>query len=196
MAFQTHDVVPILRDGNCLFRAVSYCIHRTQNFHRKFLLRIIKNVIEKWSLFGGFIVGDSAYPDLIQNAIDYQRVMSKDGRHGGHAELHSLSDLFPDCTFRIHFENIDTTTDYGSGNNVHNLLFSGDLDAGHYNVLKIAEGGNLISSPKAERRKASVDGCRELQGKRARKSLTEDSDDSDERHDDVSQIVQKKKLPK
>ena len=123
MAFQTHDVVPIprdgnclFRDGNCLFRAVSYYIHRTENFHRKFQLRIIKNVIEKWSLFGGFIVGDSAYPDLIQNAIDYQRVMSKDGRHGGHAELHSLSDLFPDCTFRIHFENIDATTDYGSGN--------------------------------------------------------------------------------
>jgi hypothetical protein len=140
MASRNHSVVPIHGDGNCLFRAVSYCIYGNQNYHRELRLETIKNVVEKWSLCGQFIVGDSAYPESIQNARDYQRVMSKNGEYGGHAELHSLSNLFPNCTFRIYSENIDTTTVYGSGNSFHNLLFSGNLDRGHYDVLQIVGG--------------------------------------------------------
>ena len=38
--------------------------------------------------------------------------MSKDGRYGGHAELHSFSDLFPNSHFEYTYsETIDTATD-------------------------------------------------------------------------------------
>ena len=78
MSLQTHNIVPIPRDGNCLFRAISYFIHGNQNYHREIRLQVIQNIVNKWNLFKDFIVGDSTYADVIQDAIDYQRVMTKD----------------------------------------------------------------------------------------------------------------------
>jgi hypothetical protein len=62
--------------------------------HRQLRLKIVEKIVHKWSFFENFIMGDSAYPELIHNAPDYRRMMKEDGTHGGHAELHSISQLF------------------------------------------------------------------------------------------------------
>ena len=50
-------------------------------------------------------------------------------------KLFCVSHLFPEHTFYISLQNNDNTYQYGNGNVIHHLLFSGSLDHEHYNVL-------------------------------------------------------------
>jgi len=73
----------------------------------------------------------------ISKVTDYNRVMdSANGQKAGHAELNSVGELFSECMFKVHKESSITIIDYGFGHIIHNLLFTENLDDGHYSTLK------------------------------------------------------------
>lgn len=129
-------VIPIRGDGNCLFRSVSYSIYGTQDRHREIRLSVVERIVEHWHRYKDFIIGDRSYGFHMYTAHDYRRLMSTDGEYAGHVELHCVSELYPQYTFKIHRDSCSKTIDYGRGRNVKHLLFSGYLDAGHYSVLE------------------------------------------------------------
>lgn len=129
-------VIPIRGDGNCLFRSVSFCIYGCQDRHREIRLRVVERVVQNWHRYKDFIIGDRSYGFHMHSASDYQALMSSDGEYAGHVELHCISELYPEYTFKIHRDSCPKTIDYGRGRNVKHLLFSGYLDAGHYSVLE------------------------------------------------------------
>lgn len=129
-------LVPIVGDGNCLFRSVAYCVFGCQERHREIRMRVVDRVVENWYRYKDFIIGDSSYGSYIRGASDYKRLMARDGEYAGHVELHCVSEIFTDYTFKVHRDGCSRTIDYGRGRTVKHLLFSGYLDAGHYSVLE------------------------------------------------------------
>lgn len=99
--------------------------------------------------------------------------MGTDGQYAGDAELQSVSELFPDYLFRVHQENVDNITTYGTGGTIYDLLFSGNPDSGHYSVLKDSSTtsttmmetfdiSSVVVGPATKRTKgkATMTGCR------------------------------------
>lgn len=136
--YENFIITPIIGDGNCLFRSVSYCIYGHQENHYDIRLECVSNVIKQWHRYSDFIIGDPTYGQKfnIRNSVDYERVMTVFGQYAGHVELSSLSDLYPDCIFKVHCSTTNITYDYGNGHMTYNLLFTGGVDSGHYSVLK------------------------------------------------------------
>ncbi|CAH4038984.1 unnamed protein product [Pieris brassicae] len=129
-------IVPIRGDGNCLFRSVSYCVFGTQEKHREIRQRVVDRVVDNWSRYKDFIIGDRSYGICIHQASDYRNLMSRDGEYAGHVELHCVSELHQEFTFVVHMNSGLKTIEYGHGRVIKHLLFSGYLDAGHYSVLE------------------------------------------------------------
>lgn len=129
-------VIPIRGDGNCMFRSVSYCIYGTQERHREIRLRVVDRVVDNWYRYKDFIIGDRSYGQQIYHPSDYRNLMSRDGEYAGHVELHCVSEIYVDFTFMVHRNGCSRTIDYGHGEIIKHLLFSGYLDAGHYSVLE------------------------------------------------------------
>src|SRR5438552_1562077 len=88
------EIVPIIGDGNCLFRAVSFCMYGTQNFHQDVRAAVVQNVIQKWSFYENFLEG--------VDRTEYEKFMGQNGEYGGEVELHSIADVNPDCKFTIY----------------------------------------------------------------------------------------------
>lgn len=101
-------VISILGDDNCLFRAISYGFYGTQDKHQQVRSSVVDCISDDWNTYKNFIIGDAGYGENIQSASDYRNVMSTIRQRAGHAELHSLSVLFPECLFRIYYENSET----------------------------------------------------------------------------------------
>ncbi|XP_028178305.1 OTU domain-containing protein 1 [Ostrinia furnacalis] len=129
-------LIPIRGDGNCMFRSVSYCVYGTQERHREIRMRVVDRIVANWHWYKDFIIGDTSYGWRMQSSSDYRRQMSRDGEYAGHVELHCVSEIFGDYTFKVHRDGCSRTIDYGRGRTVKHLLFSGFLDAGHYSVLE------------------------------------------------------------
>ncbi|CAG4977678.1 unnamed protein product [Colias eurytheme] len=129
-------IVSIRGDGNCLFRSCSYCVFGTQEKHREIRLRVVDRVVDNWHRYKDFIIGDRSYGCCIKDPKDYRNLMARDGEYAGHVELHCVSELYPEFTFVVHRDACLKTIEYGHGQIVKHLLFSGYLDAGHYSVLE------------------------------------------------------------
>lgn len=128
-------LISIQGDGNCLFRSVSYCLFRTQRWHREIRLKVVDRIVKDWELYKHFIIGDNSYGVAVRDATDYYNIMSVDGRYGGHVELHCVSQIYPKYTFIVHMDDNSNTLVYGQGRKKKQLLFSGNLGSGHYSVL-------------------------------------------------------------
>jgi len=52
------EVISISVDGNCSFRAISYCLYGTQNEHYAVRSTTVAHIAKKWRAYKNFIVGD------------------------------------------------------------------------------------------------------------------------------------------
>lgn len=127
--YKHFDITPIIGDGNCLFRSVSYCLYGHQENHYDIRLECISNVMKQWHRYSDYIIGDPTYGQNfnIRNSADYERVMTVFGQDAGHVEWCSLSDLYPDCTFKVHCATTNIIYDYGNGHMTYNLLFTKNM---------------------------------------------------------------------
>lgn len=123
-------IIPIIGDGNCFSRAVSYCIFGDENEHFQLRLQTVNKVINDWSFYKDFIIGEF----ISKN--EYEEKMKSYGQFGGQVELQAIIDLFPQYTFKVHIKSNNSIVIHGSGDIVHDLLFSENDGVGHYDVLK------------------------------------------------------------
>ena len=73
---------------------------------------------------------------MVNKVEDCKNLLSRDEEYNGCVELTCISRLFSNYLFRVHFENNTNTIDYGLGDIVCHLLFSGNYNAGHFNALQ------------------------------------------------------------
>ncbi|GBL84163.1 hypothetical protein AVEN_118571-1 [Araneus ventricosus] len=50
MACQKYCKIPIVGDGNCLLRAISFCIYGSEDFHAEIREKVILNIRTRWGL--------------------------------------------------------------------------------------------------------------------------------------------------
>lgn len=142
-----YQLIPIPGDGHCLFRSVSHLIFSTQEEHRNIRLRVVILVVNNWDVYKEFVIGDLSYILPINNSNDYEQLMSLDGEYAGHVELECISRFYSNHTFRVYRSNdLNEFVDYGSGDTMNNLFFSGNGDAGHYSVLVFGYNMNIQNS--------------------------------------------------
>lgn len=58
--------VSILADGNCQYRSISYCLHKSQGLYEKIKNQIIKYIAENKELFSNYIY-DMTFEEYIEN---------------------------------------------------------------------------------------------------------------------------------
>ncbi|GBM51447.1 hypothetical protein AVEN_147128-1 [Araneus ventricosus] len=56
MACQKHRKIPIVGDGNCLFRATSFCIYGSEDFHTEIHEKAMQNITTRWGLLKNFTI--------------------------------------------------------------------------------------------------------------------------------------------
>ncbi|GMF40922.1 unnamed protein product [Phytophthora fragariaefolia] len=79
-------VVPICKDGNCLFRAISDQLYTNELFHQDIRRRLVDFIESDQKLFKPFIEDEEV--------ADYCARLREDGQWGGHLELYAAAKLF------------------------------------------------------------------------------------------------------
>lgn len=129
--------IPIEEDGNCFFRAIALWVYGDQEEHSNIRNLVVHHVIYHWPRFKHFIIGDESYDEKIKSAKDYYKLMSENGKYGGSQECVAVTEIF---NTRLTIYNLDylTADPYVYGIEYYNnflLLFSGDRDYGHFDVI-------------------------------------------------------------
>ena len=128
--------VKAIGDVNCLFRCFSHFLYNNQNLHRKVRLNIIDNIVEKWNNYKIFIIGNDYYTGIL-DYNDYKEFMSEIGIYGSEIEIQSFSEMY-NVDVTVYFDNSNIIHNFGQSLNRNSklkLLFSGNLDGGHYDIL-------------------------------------------------------------
>ncbi|XP_031841270.1 uncharacterized protein LOC116430806 [Nomia melanderi] len=132
--FRVHN---IYGDGNCMFRAISYILWRNEDEHRYLRAMVVQHIKDNWYEYGPFVMAE-------WNISDRQRYCDYMGMVGTFAcEL--------ECTVatKMYYMNLSIYREirnrYELKRVFHNhvssqyetarLLFTGNSDSGHYDVL-------------------------------------------------------------
>ncbi|XP_076301721.1 uncharacterized protein LOC143219730 [Lasioglossum baleicum] len=126
-----HTVVPIIGDGACLFRAISYILYDIQVMAREVREEIVSHVVANWDEFA--IMSHDSNGNNYSSAVEYCIDMSRPFTYGGLCELKAAGQLFP-WVFEV-YRNGELYVCFGTvGNHVGRLRFSHDLSRGHFDV--------------------------------------------------------------
>ncbi|GBM11658.1 hypothetical protein AVEN_16964-1 [Araneus ventricosus] len=91
MECQKYCEIPIIGDGNCLFRAISFCIHASEDFRAEIREKVIPNNTTRWGLLKNFtILKESVvykeykiYYGFMVCSTDLHAVFKTENRSGG-----------------------------------------------------------------------------------------------------------------
>lgn len=127
----SHQVIPIVGDGACLFRSLCYVIYNTEEKAQKIRATIVNYVFDHWDEF--YYMTYDKEGNNHQNAADYFTDMSRLNVYGGFCELAAAGKIFP-FLFEVYY-NCKVYAKFGSEENpVRRLRFTGDLLNGHFDV--------------------------------------------------------------
>ncbi|XP_071575058.1 uncharacterized protein [Temnothorax nylanderi] len=87
-----HTIVPIIGDGACLFRALSYLMYNTQLMARDVREIIVSHVVDNWEEFS--IMSHDSLGNNYNSSSEYLDEMSKLFTYGGLCELVAAGQLF------------------------------------------------------------------------------------------------------
>ena len=135
----------IIGDGNCLFRSCSLFIYNTQNYHLIVRSSIVDYIVTNWDNEYEFLIIGNEFHKNNTSPIKYYHFMIKDGIYGTDLELSAFSKLYNvytvvkkllhnEKTFTPEEEELNLASD-NSNPNYSVLIFRGDGNAGHYDVM-------------------------------------------------------------
>ena len=107
-------------------------MYNIEHRHSEIILNTLNKIVKKWEYYKDFIADLS----IVKNAEDYKNLLCNDGEYGGNVSLRHVSCLLSNDLFTVHYEDNTNSADYSTGNIVFHLLFSGDYNAGHFDVLQ------------------------------------------------------------
>ena len=135
-----YNIKKIIPDGNCLFRALSVFLYDTEDSCSIMWERIVKRVIDNWSIYKFFIVGGVLYSIPIADESDRFKLMSKDdGTYDGHLELNAATRIYNIFIKHYQSQNDDSVKELGvnaRGKIKVNLLYEGNRDKNFYVLLE------------------------------------------------------------
>lgn len=88
-----HTIVPIIGDGACLFRAISYLMYDTQVMASEVREQIVSHVVANWEEFA--VLSHDSNGDNYSSATEYFADMSRPFTYGSLCELMAAAKLFP-----------------------------------------------------------------------------------------------------
>lgn len=136
-------VIPIDRDGSCLFGSISYLIYNTPIFAQEIRQEIIGHVTNNWEQFSVWThdhLGNN-YSSLNQ----YVSEMTLPSTFGSYCELVAAGQLYPYC-FEVYRDCKLYVTCGTQQNPVKKLRFTGDLSVGHFDVYLQCESPDSYNS--------------------------------------------------
>lgn len=129
--FIPHEVISIIGDGACLFRALSFSIFNTQENAFDVRRRIVTFVTDKWIEYG--YMSHDKDGNNYDSVESYKADMLRPRTYGGLCELVAAAELYP-FVFEV-YRNRQLYFRAGSGDKpVKRLKFSSDLSDGHFDV--------------------------------------------------------------
>ena len=72
---------------------------------------------------------------MVNSTEDYKNLLSREWEYGGNVELTCISRLFSNYLLGEHYGNSTNTVDYGSESIVYHLLFSGNYNTKHFDLI-------------------------------------------------------------
>lgn len=84
-------VVPIIVDGACLFRSISFHLYKTQERCQEIQNTIVAYVSDNWNTFVN--ISFNSYGDNFSTAEDYVRDMENPTVYGGYCELFAAGNI-------------------------------------------------------------------------------------------------------
>lgn len=127
----SHTVVPIIGDGACLFRCLSYLLYGTQVMAKEIREEIVDYVIQNWNEIS--IMTHDPNGDNYVTAESYNMDMSRENTYGGLSELYAAAHIFG-YVFEVYCNGVIYVTFGEEGNPVGRLRFTHDLSNGHFEV--------------------------------------------------------------
>ncbi|KAL4092474.1 hypothetical protein QTP88_026975 [Uroleucon formosanum] len=124
-------VVPIIGDGVCLFRSISFHLFNTQERCQEIQNTIVSYVSDNWNNFT--TMSYNSNDDNFSTAVAYIREMVNPTVYGGYWELVEAGNIFP-FSFQIYYNNnlyakfgVDTFS-------VKSLSLTENINSGHFDV--------------------------------------------------------------
>ncbi|XP_076381998.1 uncharacterized protein LOC117224248 [Megalopta genalis] len=132
--FRVHN---IYGDGNCMFRAISYILWRNEDEHRHLRTMVVQHIKDNWYEYGPFVMAEWNISDR-QAYCDYMSIVGT-----------FASELECTVATKMNYMNLSIYREirdiYQLKRVFHNhvssyyrtarLLFTGNSDSGHYDVL-------------------------------------------------------------
>lgn len=124
-----HSIIPIVGDGACLFRSISFLMYGTQTMAKEVREQIVSHVVSNWEEFS--IMSHDINGDNYLTAAAYYADMSQLFTYGGLCELVAATQLFP-FIFEV-YRNGELYAKFGTeGRQVKRLRFTQGLSNGHF----------------------------------------------------------------
>ncbi|KAL4083882.1 hypothetical protein QTP88_029321 [Uroleucon formosanum] len=140
---EQHTVVPIVGDGACLFRALSFLIHGTQDNAMEVRSLIVGHVVNNWTKFS--VMSHNRNGDNYSTANEYYADMIKNETYGGLCEFIAAGCIFP-FNFKVYRNGILYTKSGSNDCPVKLLRFGQDFSNGHFDAyLSTATENNTQS---------------------------------------------------
>ncbi|XP_024893230.1 uncharacterized protein LOC112468336 [Temnothorax curvispinosus] len=139
----SHIIVPIIGDGACLFRALSYLMYNTQLMAREVREIIVSHVVDNWEEFS--IMSHDSLGNNYNSFNEYFDEMSKPFTYGGLCELVAAGQLFG-FVFEV-YRNGELYESFGAeGHPVRRLRFTQDISKGHFDAYEQCEPEEVINT--------------------------------------------------
>lgn len=126
----------IMPDGNCLFRSISYLLHRNEDNYNEVRQDIANHVVLNWSYYESFAVGlKTTYPEYVRSANQYKIFMSRNRTWGDQIELIAAAHTFQ-IRLHVFYDAVHFHMMGEEYDRTFALLYRGSKDHGHYNVVE------------------------------------------------------------
>lgn len=137
-----HTIVPIRKDGACLFGTLSYLMYGTQMFAQDIREEIVNHVVNNWEEFKVSTHNEVGYN--YTNPIAYTSAMTSSSTWGSMCELIAAGQLY---RYRLEvYENNEIYATSGNvGNPIRRLRFTGDRSGGHFDAYTHCENIEILN---------------------------------------------------
>ena len=143
MMEQNRVKIKIIGDENCLFRCFAHYLYNDQNLHSKLRNKIVQNIVDNWQNYENFIVGNIYYKNVLKNKTkdilnsnDYKNYMLNNYVYGNEIEIKSFVEMY-NVHVTVYMKNLNNIHSFGNdkSNLKLTLLFDGNFDVGHYDII-------------------------------------------------------------
>lgn len=135
----TFKSVPILPDGNCQYRSISYCLYKSENLYKKIKTNVIKYIIDNKDIFSNYIY-DMTFEEYIEN-------ISEENEWGNEVTLLAAS-LYLEIEINIYDkytnEKISTYNELSYDSTDKKIYLYYDNLMMHYDAIEIVDINNIM----------------------------------------------------